>query len=715
MQPSTARITKVDISRPARALAVLRWSDYLLVVVCGFGAAETAVRALVAAASGDAATFVMLTAVAAVLGYAAYTGWRHLSVIDPQVWGSYLWVLLLLACVSVLLALVTVVGWIANGLNPVEGGLQSFLGFVVFLWFAAVAVPGAVFVLLLRRMRIAPMGTPLADLLTDLAARGGPSAEQLTSLPRVNMRRGLTYGFLGVAILVGAQLAPVPMEGRNATTALRGVEQVMIFGFFLLIRARRYFQVSADALLAVDKRAPILFLRSFADDQRLQYANSRNALLDFSLETRLASHFHRFGPFIAVGSPKDTVPQPGAARVLLSDDQWQGRVLEWMKAASIIIMYCGTTGWVNWELRQVVASGRATSLILMFPENKSWRSSRRNRDIAARTEQIREVFRDTPWAEELMEFNDFAGLRAMLFRTDGSMLMINSRSRSRDAYHLAALIAHQQLLNPYLDTQSTSMPVPSPVRRRGVAIAAASAGVVLALLGALYAIGSNSDERLVFKRGELYYRAPVSQAEAQRVGEYLVEEGYFNDQHDTSVQLIKEREIYDVRFVVQPARADDTLVNIVYGAMGREIGRRILGDQPIEVVLVDQQLQPLKAVAPSARLAFGKSELYYTDPITDDEARAVGEQFQQSGFFENDRATSVHLGRGEGAYQLRFVIAEPAKANDRDTVAAFSKLTGIIADTALGAQTVVMHLCDSEFRTLNRERVEHQSVSGGRR
>jgi hypothetical protein len=120
------------------------------------------------------------------------------------------------------------------------------------------------------------------------------------------------------------------------------------------------------------------------------------------------------------------------------------------------------------------------------------------------------------------------------------------------------------------------------VRGRGVAIAAAAAGVVLALLGALSAIGSNSDERLVFKRGELYYRAPVPPAEAQRVGEYLAEEGYFNDQNDTSVQLVRERKIYHLRSVVQPDRADDTLANIVYGSMGREIGR-VLGDQLIEV------------------------------------------------------------------------------------------------------------------------------------
>jgi hypothetical protein len=122
-------------------------------------------------------------------------------------------------------------------------------------------------------------------------------------------------------------------------------------------------------------------------------------------------------------------------------------VLGWMKDANLIIMYSGKTQWVNWELRKVIESGRATSLILMFPEIKGWRPSRRKQDIAARVEQIRTVFNDTPWNEELIEFGDFAGLRAILFRADGSTVMIKSRSRSRDAYHLAALIAHQQLLD----------------------------------------------------------------------------------------------------------------------------------------------------------------------------------------------------------------------------------------------------------------------------
>ena len=363
-------------------------------------------------------------------------------------WRSYLWVFPLLTAYAIVVAFAILIDWASQEANAGQDLTQPLLGLFGTLWIAGVAVPGLVCVLLLRRMRVAPMGVAIGELLAGLERHSGASAPAVTKIERISLPRGFAYGAAGAVVLLGAIVAPLPTESKEAANVLRVIEQVQVLGFFLLVRARRYFQVSADSLLAVDKRPPILFLRSFDDDERQNYVDSRRALLDFSLETRLANHFERFGPFIAIGSPKESVPQPGAARVLLPDDQWQSRVLGWMKDASLIIMYSGKTHWVNWELRKVVESGRATSLILMFPEIKGWRPSRRKQDLAARVEQIRAVFRDTPWNEELMEFGDFAGLRAMLFRADGSMVMVKSRSRSRDAYHLAALIAHQQFLEP---------------------------------------------------------------------------------------------------------------------------------------------------------------------------------------------------------------------------------------------------------------------------
>jgi hypothetical protein len=298
----------------------------------------------------------------------------------------------------------------------------------------SVALLGWISLIRLRRMNIAAMGATVDQVLFRLAKNAGVTAVRATDIRRINKPRALVLGAAGALVLLVYFLK------------IHGF-LLSLLGFSLLVRARRYFQIDADSLLAADRRPPILFLRSFDDDEKQKYVGSERTLLDFSLETRLSNHFSRFGPFVAIGSPNEKVPQLGAARVLLSNDEWQPRVLRWMRDAKLIIMYSGKTHWVNWELRQVVKNECATRLMLMMPEIEYWRTSKRNKEISARVEQIREVFKGTPWEEELLCFNDFAGLRTMLFRPDGSMVMVKSRSRSRDSYHLAALVAHHILID----------------------------------------------------------------------------------------------------------------------------------------------------------------------------------------------------------------------------------------------------------------------------
>jgi hypothetical protein len=256
----------------------------------------------------------------------------------------------------------------------------------------------------------------------------------------------LVIGAAG-ALVILAVAAPSPSNKFLEEFRLRTANNLELLGFFLLVRARRYFQIDADSLLAVDRRPPILFLRSFGDDEKQIFNKSTKAFLDFSLETRLANHFSQFGPFIAIGSPKEAVPQLGAARVLLSNDEWQPRVLRWMRDAKVIVMYSGRTHWVNWELRKAIENECATRLLLMVPQIKSWRSSKLNEEISARVGLIQEAFKGTPWDEKFLQLGAFAGLRAILFRPDGSIVIVRSRSRSRDSYHLAALVAHQILID----------------------------------------------------------------------------------------------------------------------------------------------------------------------------------------------------------------------------------------------------------------------------
>jgi hypothetical protein len=368
-------------------------------------------------------------------------------VIDPAVWRAYRVVFPLLLAFCLLIAWAAVPeGTLADLMEQDRiQFVQQVSTLFSSLQIGVLAFIGWISLMLLRRMKIAGMGVTVEQLLSRLTKRAGSSAIHATRIRPINRPRGIAVGAAG-ALILAFNLLPLPESKLLADAKLRMNNQIQLLGFFLLVRARRYFQVDADSLLAVDRRAPILFLRSFDDDEKQRFASSQKALLDFSLETRLSNHFSRFGPFVAIGSPKEAVPQPGAARVLLSNDEWQPRVVRWMKDAQVIIMYSGKTHWVNWELRQVIENACSTRLILMIPEIKKWRSAKRSEEISARVKQIREVFQGTPWEDELSNYDNFAQLRAMLFRADGSMIMVKSRSRSRDSYHLAALMAHQLMI-----------------------------------------------------------------------------------------------------------------------------------------------------------------------------------------------------------------------------------------------------------------------------
>ena len=305
-QASSVRITEIDVSRPSRALAVLRLSDLVLVLGCGFGALGVLPDVVASAASGKWLDLLIQVAIAAIFIFAAFTGWRHVGTIDPRVWRSYLWVF-------PLLALVTVLGLSSIHLSTdLFENVEALARLFGLLWIAGIAIPGFICVLLLRRMKIAPMDVPVTKLITQLIQRGGVSAPTVTHVHRPGLRRAIVYGVIGGAILLGTTFVPLPSDINQASTMMKVTQQLNLLAFFLIVRARRHFQVSADSLLAVDKRPPILFLRSFTDDERQHYGNSERALLDFSLETRLANHFQRFGPFIAVGSPKETLPEPGS-------------------------------------------------------------------------------------------------------------------------------------------------------------------------------------------------------------------------------------------------------------------------------------------------------------------------------------------------------------------------------------------------------------------
>ena len=334
--------------------------------------------------------------------------------------------------------------------------LQGDVGFLA----GIVCLVGLWGLLRFRRARVDPSEGAMSMLEAIDRARHAQARPSVAGKP-VSRARGTLFLLAAIAVLLVPYFVGVGDFGSVGSLAKGSAVGILvsIAAFFALFRAKQYFQISADSLLGSDKRAPILFLRSFSDDPKVNASAGISheglaQLLDLSVETRLANHFMDFGPFIAIGSPKEKIPQIGAARMRLLDDEWQRTVTAWMESSSAIVMYAGTTHWVGWELRRIIEGGWTTKLILLFPpvlpfpgfRQRKW-LAKQTPDILARFDNAKAAFAGTAWEAAWAAIADPQSVLCLRFQPGGEIEVTRGARRSKDAYELSAAIAHLRLLD----------------------------------------------------------------------------------------------------------------------------------------------------------------------------------------------------------------------------------------------------------------------------
>jgi len=123
-------------------------------------------------------------------------------------------------------------------------------------------------------------------------------------------------------------------------------------------RARRHLVPLADSTLKSDTRRPIIFLRSFSQDPQIS-----------SEEENIRDALKSFGPFVAIGSPKDELPPLGASRLYVSAE-WEDRVKSLLGHASLVVILAGSTPGLAWEIFQVRALVDPSRVVIAVPNNE---------------------------------------------------------------------------------------------------------------------------------------------------------------------------------------------------------------------------------------------------------------------------------------------------------------------------------------------------------
>lgn len=203
--------------------------------------------------------------------------------------------------------------------------------------------------------------------------------------------RGGIYGVVSLSLLF-AGVAVIWWAATQADTG-NGMWQwpmPLVVGTALLAAAGRA-TTTAKRILATVVPARFgndamyddtLFLRSFNDDaMRIRGPNPNVGKLGVfegltvRFEELLAFLVAEKSPLVAIGRPGEPLPELGAVRTYVSDDDWQSAVQETAKRVDSIVLVAGVSDGLKWELTHLREWGFAQKATVLLPpvdEAQAW-------------------------------------------------------------------------------------------------------------------------------------------------------------------------------------------------------------------------------------------------------------------------------------------------------------------------------------------------------
>lgn len=147
------------------------------------------------------------------------------------------------------------------------------------------------------------------------------------------------------------------------------------YGMESLRYGRRLEAVPAGHLLELDPRPPVVYFRSFEDDEigsqslslgGIQGGKARVVIL--TEEEQIAKAMQAIGPVIALGKPGEELPQVGAARrYAKGHEDWHDVVTEYVTNASAVVMRAGLTEGFWWEFQLAVQLMPPERILVLIP------------------------------------------------------------------------------------------------------------------------------------------------------------------------------------------------------------------------------------------------------------------------------------------------------------------------------------------------------------
>jgi hypothetical protein len=191
----------------------------------------------------------------------------------------------------------------------------------------------------------------------------------------------LIVGFIAFIVIYRVFISGTGLIGYLYTFLLFMFLQVIgMYVTSLMVRGRREALPLPNHEELIAATDPVLYLRSFKDD-RVSEAVRGVSITDVTTyrsasfvtdEEKLIAELRSIGKVVAIGDPREKLPQLGAERVFVdgSDEEWQQVVLGWMDRARLVVLRVGGTKGLLWEVQEAAKRVRPEQLLLLVPADE---------------------------------------------------------------------------------------------------------------------------------------------------------------------------------------------------------------------------------------------------------------------------------------------------------------------------------------------------------
>ena len=193
---------------------------------------------------------------------------------------------------------------------------------------------------------------------------------------------------------------------------------------------------------------------------------------------------------------------------------------------------------------------------------------------------------------------------------------------------------------------------------------------------------------------KVFYVDGATRDDAQRVGEALIDIGYYEGDPGREVMIAGPEGAREIAFPVKDDGWDSESHSAILRGLVDNIALAIGGDQ-VTLLIVDQEGNEKKRLQfqfntqPSVDMGNGQ-EVFYVRGATRDDAQRVGEALIASGYFEGTKGRDVIIAGPAGAREIGFLFADQAWNSELVVL----HLRSVVEDIApaLGGDGVTMRL-----------------------